>query len=482
MAFNSEQVNEAEDKAEAALHSLKLTWIWIGSIFVFLILTIFFPLPNSSASSGDPWWLSRAGNFRGFWLEFRSAFAAVLVTFFSFTALFDLLTKTNTTKQVEKSLTRIVLGNRYLMDSFNDETKGVFVRNSLKSTLGNEVGGAVFESVVSPLIGIEVKFRRSYNYDVVMLEPDAYPGADGNELPMIDMFPSSSFRWVQENIEYQYFDPGTGLPNYGPFRILLVFDKTALPKVFSDKTIFFRSMIELDAQTRKNFFECSEDEIENFVRSTMNVRTQETIKDTKLNYTVRIDHSGAVDHSGALQPVVEIIVEQLSLQSPDNMLVLQLRYPHHRDVTNFTITMPQPAQNTKFSFESSSDVRRLEPIYYITSVEEDRLRQRVIESGKRTRFAIEVEGWLFPTSGVTFTWRNEIEDSEMTRHIFNFTYNSTKFRVYGNWTGDGTGEDEFRSVIQRVEEEIGPNSDSASEFKSAVENAIREIGFEIFKA
>ncbi|SIO25838.1 hypothetical protein SAMN05444722_1058 [Rhodovulum sp. ES.010] len=358
----NEKLSEIEDRNERLTNALKVTWTWLACIVLYLALTFFLPLSSSDPNVPEPDWLAFFTNttIKGVLVEARTAVAGALATFVLLGVILDVALRSNTTSQIEAGLTRIILGNKRLLDSFSDIVKELFVRNSLRSTLGDETGSAVFSSVVHPLMETGNRFRRNYNYDIVLLDETEFPSqrALGE---FADIFDIRKYRWVEENIGYESFDPRSEYVHRGPFTILMLFDKGTLPAAFERHDIYFRSMVELDADTRERFFTKGDEAIKQFVLDVMNFRALESIGRTELPVSIEIEREGAVDTSGRKHPVIALTVDRIK-DVAKNKLVVKHRYPHHREVTDVTITLPQPSQGASFSVLGSSDVRRLEPI------------------------------------------------------------------------------------------------------------------------
>jgi hypothetical protein len=402
MANIIEKLNEISNENERKTSLIKLTWVWGSCIVLFFAITLLFPLPSTDPLATEPEWLAVFPNdiVKGLIKEARAALAGSLATFALFGVGFQLIFGPESTKKIEEGLTRIIFGNRKLIDSFDLVTKELFVRNSLRSVLGSDTGDAIFSGVVHPLMAAGKRFRRLYNYDVTLLNQDEFPSS--KELGVIEhLFPNAIYRWIEEDVGYQSFNPHNGQVNYGPFYILLLFDKATLTSAFSDDRIYFRSLIEMDRQNRDLFFQQSDDEIKKFVRTAMRFRAKESIGNANKNYDIEVLRNEIFDTSGESQPAIKVRVDEIR-PTERNKLKVNLRYPHHRDVTEFTISLPQPTQGADFSIHGASDINRLEPIYYVTSSSADPIE----ENRPNRTIKVALRGWVFPTSGVTFTWKN----------------------------------------------------------------------------
>ena len=405
MADILDKLNDVEDAQERTESSLKLTWAWIGCAIAYIIITALFPLHEVASGSQRPSWLMwvKSDAAAGVIVEARSALAGALATFCFLGIIFEVYLKSNPTSKIEAGLTRIVFGNRKILDSFSVLTKELFVRNSLRSTLGNDTGDAVFTGVVHPLMADGRRYRKNYNYDIVLLDQQDYPTKEDLGA-FSEAFSVSSYRWVEEEIGYESFNPHDGSTSYGPFTVLLLFDKQTLPEVFKDNSVYFRSLVELEAESVESVFDRTDDEIREFVKTAMNFSAKQHSGHKSVRYEITVDRSGAIDSSGAKQPVVRIDIGMID-EVPKNKLIVKQRYPHYREVTEVTITLPQPSEGARFSVQASSDVHRLEPIYYVTSSSEDPIQ----ETRPGRAINVELGGWLFPTSGVTFTWNNILD-------------------------------------------------------------------------
>lgn len=419
MSDDIDKLSKEEDKAEKAEKSLKFLRFWVGSIVLFVGLAVFFPVPaptDQNNPSDLPWWLdwvstnSISERVRSLLYEFRLALGGALVTFFAFTFVFDRFMKSDARDELQLILTRLFTGNRQILKFLNARTREIFVQNALMASLGDLVGQAVFKNAVDPLIGENIRFQRHYKYDVTMLEDNEFPTDSTCEV--LKIFPETKYRWIIENIEYQSFDPKTDEVFDGPFNVAIVFDKNLLPTVFGDEDIYFRCLVELDDEAKtelisgEGILKFSNDEIEYFVRSTLGFKAFERQASNELAFTVSLK-SGLKDVLGNNQPAIIVKIEKLNSIQNENRPQIYFRYPHFRSATHFTMTLPQPCENPRFCFTGSNDVHDVNPIYYITSRESGGLSRDPTPFGQKPeRVSVSATGWVFPTSGITFTWKN----------------------------------------------------------------------------
>ena len=396
-------IQEIEEERELAKTSRKATLIWCASFVTYFIIAIIFPLIDPTAPAGNqaPQWLPAAK--AAMWYEIRITVGNGLITIFTVTILYDIITRTNHTKVFERALTNVIGGNSSILDALSADSKRMFVKNSVESVLGEDTGGALFSDLIKPLMDSGAGYRRNYKYEIEILANEDRPDMKSSPLRLKKAILDSKYNWVQESIEYQLFDPesDSDLKLNGPFSIVLTFDKDSLDTFIRRDDIFFRSLIELDEQDRDILFSLSDAEIREFVLGTMGL-------------SCRNAHTGAIlalekfdiDRTSGKTPVVKILTGQFENESEKNYLRVDLVYPHYKSITHFTVLLPQPSNKPKIRFKVSREQKNLSKVLYFSNIPDERIKIDSLKTGNNLNgYYIEInDGWVFPTSGVTFAW------------------------------------------------------------------------------
>lgn len=396
-------IQQAEEEADSAKTSRRATLIWGFSFCIYIMLAVFLPLidPTAQGVNQAPSWLP--GKHAAAWYEVRVAIGNGLITIFTVTLLYDLITSTNHTRVFERALTNVIGGNSTILDALSADSKRMFVKNSVESVLGNDTGGALFSDLIKPLMDSGAEYRRNYKYEIEILNSADFPDMKKSPSRLKNAILGSKYNWVQESIGYQLFDPelGSDVKLNGPFSIVLTFDKESLDKFIRRDDIFFRSLIELDGKDKEVLFSLSDDQIEKFVLEVMGLRCSNAHTGVNLSFDKFL-----VDRTNPLSPVIKITTGQFESSSEKNYLHVDLIYPHYKSITHFTVLLPQPSNKPKIRFKVSKAQKNLAKILYFSNIPDDRIKVESLKSGKTLRgYYIEIsDGWVFPTSGVTFTW------------------------------------------------------------------------------
>lgn len=393
---DEDRLIEAQNERDKNVQSRVTTLAWAVSLVTYLALTLIWPILNNAGT--PPTWATKppAGPFL---YELRVGFGNALVTFFAFTAFYDVLKRLGS-ESLERGLISAISGSARLIGLLGTRAKEQHLKHTLSGLLGREFGTALFNDMIDPIITSGGGFRSKYQYDVTILEVSEYP--DVASFPSFSLLiDPTKYHWVHEQIEYQAHTT-QGEVYWGPFTIALAFDKDTLQELYIDPSAYFRSLIELDAASRAAFFALSDTEIERFLREVMKLRISETVNRHPVSFSVLIDRSRAVS------PVITISTIELTTKSGSNKLRVDFIYPHQRDATHFTYSMPQPCKDPRMKFQCSSRIKDLEIIDYFSKIPQG--RRRVDPLGTDANpigYKVEIEGWVFPMSGVIFTWRNQ---------------------------------------------------------------------------
>jgi len=408
-----ETIRQLEERNENIRWMNIATFIWIACLLAYLLISYTLPLPSPSAmASGGaeplPAWTTTDWGQKIY--ETRSALTTNLITFMVFSLALDLISRRGLGVRVERAIVRAVVGNRMVLDTLSVQSKSKFVENSLVSTLGDEVGSALYSDVVEDLIREEGKYRKGFRYTVAMLNRDEYPDTPDNFKSVNAIFDPDKYRWMSESVEYQLFYPARGESDKGPFKVAFVFDAGSLREMLNSDDVFFRSLIELEPSEIESFFALSDEEILEFLTSVLEFSAIEFSTQNKLAYTLTVDRKGVLRHTEIGCPVVYLHLPAIENHTSEQAgrLRISYRYPHHIDATHFTFSIPQPCENPQLQFITAADVEKLEPIMYLSRISQDRINVRTVQRANRgaRTYDLDVNGWVFPTSGITFSWKN----------------------------------------------------------------------------
>lgn len=405
----------AENASEMQRTKLVVLLCWTSSLLVFLLLSIFVPAPVAGRSD-VPGLLGLVSDTRilSILVEARNALATAAITFALFGVFLQLLLGSETTARLARSLTQAIFNNRELLDNFSSATKREFVINLMKSTLGDNIGSAVADGMVHPLMDPGPRFRRNFEYHInVLADADIEADLKGQTLGskhLNTLFPTTRYRWIEECLTYQKFDPkmgedGDGI-NRGPFNILLIFDKSALSTAYRLDNIFCRVMVDLDRSDQDVIFALEDSDFEALVREVMQLRCgiRKGAQISPVDFAVRVERQGVANDQGDRPGMVRIEVGAFEDTTSDSQLEIALRYPYDRSVSTYTVGLPQPVNGVLVKFSTTPDMILMEPMTYLTSARSEPIDRH----DTRAHFSeIRLKGWIFPTSGITYSWKSK---------------------------------------------------------------------------
>lgn len=413
---NGEQVKKIAELEDQVEKKKSFNFLLISAVFcffAFLAVVAYLPLPSPAQDPLTiPWIVTLNKMFSvAAIVEGRVALGGGLFTYLIFSIGLQLFDRRDRTNEQASALFRAMVDNDSLIEKLSNESKRSLVEQSLKTILPTKIGGALYDDVISPLVDNEVPYRRKYEYTVRCLSSGDSPDEGAGTFP--GLFKSKKYRWIRETIQYQPYFPEEDRVYAGSYDVVLVFDKGALDTLFKDHSIFYRAMVELEDAELKILTSKGNAEIKKFLIEDL----QFSAKDGGENGT-EVQNSAAIlwekvpskEPGHAPHPYLRITLPASRQENIDFKLPrISLRLPHSRNATHFTFTLPQPCETPIFEFIPARDMERVSEIYYMSDVQEERLRLVPQYEGSRlVSSKIEVKsGWVFPTSGVTYTWDNK---------------------------------------------------------------------------
>jgi len=375
---------------------------------IYVAIALVFPVPASPDPEHAVDW-PLLGRPSGTWLEVRSAFGAALISFAGFSAVLQIFQHTSLTREIEATVTRVLAGNTPILDKFSPAVKRDFVRSSLESALGPEVGAASFRHV-STMMDEGAVFRRGFEYRVWIRTgaPDALAGEAWQGLR-----DPARYCWVHEDLAYQRYLPHADSFQRGPFEVAVTFDSDTLSSLFADQTLFARFLIQLEPEEMERY--SRGERLVDFVREVCALVASSDPDGARLATDALQCVFVPAQRNGGLGYVRVRIPISLSADRAAR-LRLQLRYPYRRSARHFTFSMPQPVEAPSLEFNAAGHMAQVAAIPYL-GVAPGALEVRCIDAGETPRYEVRVAHgvWVFPTSGITFVWADKDEGATSAR-------------------------------------------------------------------
>jgi hypothetical protein len=324
--------------------------------------------------------------------------AATLVLIFYL--VFEYATKASFVEQIKHSLINVLSAQERVFESLDAGTKRRFVSNSLKTTIGHDLGAATYSEIIAPYFD-RAHYRSELKYIIRAIEGVPPFNEQTTQIckNLVDSFRTTqlnAYLWFDQSVEYKLIDAKTNKSVGGQFVICMTFDQMTLQKLFGDQRIFFREVIELDAPLSDFAQSLDTTAADDFIRNVLKLRLREGDgRPGDLTYVVALETDDAEGKS-----FIQITTKLPANSS--NKLRLSFFYPRSKDAPWFIASLPQACFRPQISFSANTKMTKVEPIYFLSN-----LRPNNIDPGEgHDSFNITLLGWTFPTSGVMFTWRH----------------------------------------------------------------------------
>jgi hypothetical protein len=335
-----------------------------------------------------------------FWKVLRDTVIHISALVAVFYAIFEFWTRKDFAKLVELGILKVFRGNEQVFKSLSIDLRRRFVENSINATMGNKIGNVIFTEIVDPYFRSFAPYRRECEYQIDMLPSWPDFGSLNTEAgkKLASSFKTAGkYLWLTEKIQYQSWDPKSDSAFRGPFVICLTFDKLTLQRLLQKNDIFFREIIELETDLADVIAKASKEEAEELVKEIFCVKICEMHREeVSVRYSVQL----ASDDAG--KKYLEITTPKLPKASPANGICISFNIPQFKEVTWYIATLPQLCDHPKITFRGNSEISRLEPVYFLSNIEPEKVRTEEFN----LKYTVFFDGWTFPTSGVMFTWRH----------------------------------------------------------------------------
>ena len=396
-----EELWEVRRRAEERNAWLMAFITWSVSVVVFVVGLVFW----HPEGGPEPW--------QEVIKEFRNMMVSSSATVVFFGALYTIITRTNFDRVVGASITLTLGGNAKLFRRLSPEVRKQFIAANLSASLGKNAGEAVFDNVVDPLMAQTTSYRENFIYEIEAFDNvPVFPQPASADMLALQAALNQSGRycWIRQRVTYDLKKPhGMELKEYaGPFLACLTFDESGLEKLMRRNEVFFREVVKLTDADRDLLLGLSEAELKSFVRTTLKFIACARITKKPVDYTIQVKREGS-------NAILNIVVDELDDLRAQGGLEITFEMPQLMSVTRFVVALPQPTRSPRISFKRAPHMKCLETVRFLSRLKagavKDRVDGKLLDDnspppGDPTSYAIEIDGWTFPTSGVMFVWEN----------------------------------------------------------------------------
>ncbi|MEL6243962.1 MAG: hypothetical protein AAFQ85_01265 [Pseudomonadota bacterium] len=338
--------------------------------------------------------------------EVRQALIGAFATTGFFGVFFSVLSRTDYVGVIRRAIIALAGGDPEILKKFSPRVRSLFVANSLKATLGQDVGSAVYSSLVKPLMSNSAGYRREHRYHAKfsdeMPQFESLNPTSNAVKKVVELLNDNQgeYLWVSEHFQYERYIASEDLTYKGEFNICFAMNRDA-PQVHLLGVVFFRGILELDEQLSNHLADMNESEIEEFVRTVLCLRVVEFRTKTPLKYRVR------EVRSSEFGIVYVVTSESFGHIESARGISITFMSPHHRSIPSFAMMLPQPTENAEIHFERARSMKRIIPVQFLPNIDQSRIQRTEYTdfNGEISAFKINVDGWAFPVSGIVFNWR-----------------------------------------------------------------------------
>lgn len=322
------------------------------------------------------------------------SFLGVIIAVIIGGAIVDALMKSENYEQLEGMLNEI-LHNKNSLEAFRKgkEKLEEIMLNSMKVRIGEKAGELIFNTFIQRYINVDESFelncRTNYSYEITL--NDSW--ACDKTAPL--SFDGNAYYGVLSEFEYTR---KSGAYANG-FNIFFVYDQSGLESTLESvanmKNCFFREVLTLTAEDKEKVRKLTKDELMVFVNDVLGLTiliAENKNGDKKADFNVSHQESWGFCLQCKLSQFVGDITGKLIF-----------KMPYSKEAKNFLVLMPDPTLNPKITFITQGAIEQLDAIALLTQEHGKKYDTQRVEQSRKWK--VIVDGWVFPTSGVVFTWK-----------------------------------------------------------------------------
>jgi hypothetical protein len=337
--------------------------------------------------------------------ELRDAAVHGVVLVLIFYIFFHLVTTVSFLNHIENTFVSVLAADQSMFEHLSTSTKERYVTNSLQSTLGDTFGKAVVSDIISPYLRGRVPHRIQFEYNIEVLDdvpPFAGLNSERCKALIGKLTPENGYLWLNQTCRYIPVNPASSNPFKGPYIIAITFDKIELQRLMPKHLIYFREIIEMERGLKDIALRFTHADADEFIKKVLRLSISEIAGgQPAVSYDVEVKNSA----SASLY--IQITAKELPPKGNSNGIIVSFNSPQSREAPWFVTSLPQPCFKPIISFRRNSQMTRLEPVFFLSNFQEEKVRAESRPPGSEdpVEFRVAVDGWTFPTNGIMFTWR-----------------------------------------------------------------------------
>jgi hypothetical protein len=330
------------------------------------------------------------------WFYLGHHFCALLGSVGLVGLFFETILRGRAREELLTHLRRLFILDREFTKSLNPETRQQFVRDSLKTHLGDDTGEAVYDAVVSRYLERKVVCRRDYGI-TISLTPLAHdvvlPGG-------LTLRADRYFRLVVSLQFTRMYDP------VDTFHVGCIWNEDAqeLNRWFDKVDCMFREVVLLERDDQNRLCELA--------RRLPDDQTRHTFFNQLFDLEISLDHQKLPPKSIVLDPGGHSA--DLSFSIPKTIKAGLKRHSVcvqtyiARAAGQYPVVLAEPTQNPQISFRYPAGIEALASPYFTSKrLFDPDISNRNKEISIRLKLNGDEPGWVCPSSGVIFHWYEE---------------------------------------------------------------------------
>jgi hypothetical protein len=284
----------------------------------------------------------------------------------------------------------------------SDEYKQRIVKGSLENTLGKVYGDPLYSEIVSSYMKQEQHYRRDFMYRIVCHDvPSAGLQSNYAALGAIIQTLADHNLWIEQDLSYRRCGFKTNT-NIEALYLKIALNQEQLNSLMADLSpdIFFREVLRVSDDIRLNIEQLREFELKELVRTVFKLRAFASESGASLDYNVQ----WAEDKNGKY---IDIVISNINWPLEGSGCRLTFTLPQDKADQQFLVFLPRPiSEGATIFFKRSESMRSVTKVPFLSEFKHG--AYEVTHKGDAANpesIEIKTSSWLFPTSGVMFTWK-----------------------------------------------------------------------------
>ena len=316
--------------------------------------------------------------------QFFESLIGAIIPLLLFNMIFEYLIKRHQSEAVSDAIVETLLLKEETLKKFSENDRKIFIQNCTQSLIGKEEGEMLYSTLFSPYLSEKQSFRRNFKYYIFYT-----PYEKLENPPLIDAFHKDDYHWVIEELSYEKSYVSLGEEMLVGFS----FNEQKLENYFKDSRVIFRENLDIGQDGVAYIRSLTNEELLDFIQKVLQF---------SLEINGNIALITGVEHDGN-GFVIRLKHNQESIRPEECKycrLKFNFRMPQHSSKKKFIVIVSEPTHSVDILFSNQIDRCTVTAIPFFD-------QEEIVEFLPNNIIAVELPGWVLPTSGIVFVWEEK---------------------------------------------------------------------------